>query len=153
MHARGDAESRCVDGFEHVSCKSVVKSESSRFRIRHGCFVIGTGTVRIATRSGVNELENTMTRYLLILGFSTWALAASAGEDVTFQTVDSNSDGFVSESEFVSWKTSTGEMSPADALIKFIEIDTDASGMISEAEMEAATAKMSDQDSHSNKQM
>ena len=29
-------------------------------------------------------------------------------------------------------------MSAADALIKFIEIDADASGMISEAEMEAA---------------
>lgn len=94
-----------------------------------------------------------MTRYLLLLGFSAWALAASAGEDVTFQTVDANGDGFVSESEFVSWKTSTGEMSPADALIKFIEIDTDASGMISEAEMAAAKAEKMGHDSDASKQM
>ncbi|MCR9079652.1 MAG: hypothetical protein NXH78_11175 [Hyphomonadaceae bacterium] len=82
-----------------------------------------------------------MTRYILLLGLATCAFTASAGEDVTFATVDANSDGFISESEFVSWKTSSGEMSAADALIKFIEIDTDASGMISEAEMEAAKAK------------
>lgn len=94
-----------------------------------------------------------MTRYLLLLGFSACAFAASAGEDVTFQTVDANKDGFVSESEFVSWKTSTGEMSPADALIKFIEIDTDASGMISEAEMDAARAQKSEEEPDSDKQM
>lgn len=82
-----------------------------------------------------------MTRYILLLSFATCAFAASAGEDVTFATVDANSDGFISESEFVSWKTSSGELSAADALIKFIEIDTDASGMISEAEMDAAKAK------------
>jgi EF hand len=94
-----------------------------------------------------------MTRYLLLLGISACAFAASAGEDVTFQTVDANKDGFVSESEFVSWKTSTGEMSPADALIKFIEIDTDASGMISGAEMDAAKARKSEQKSDSDKQL
>jgi hypothetical protein len=38
-------------------------------------------------------------------------------------------------------------MSPADALIKFIEIDSDASGMISEAEMNAAMAAKSEQES------
>ncbi len=94
-----------------------------------------------------------MTRYLLLLGISACAFAASAGEDVRFQTVDANKDGFVSESEFVSWKTSTGEMSPADALIKFIEIDADASGMISEAEMDAAKARKSEENSESDKQM
>lgn len=94
-----------------------------------------------------------MTRYFLLLGFSACAFAASAGEDVTFQTVDANKDGFVSESEFVSWKTSTGEMSPADALIKFIEIDTDASGMISEAEMDAARVQKSEEEPDSDKQM
>jgi hypothetical protein len=130
-----------------------VNSASSSFRIRHGFLAIGAGSLRVATQSGVIELENTMTRYLLLLGFSACAFAASAGEDVTFQTVDANKDGFVSESEFVSWKTSTGEMSPADALIKFIEIDADASGMISEAEMDAAKARKSEENSESDKQM
>lgn len=85
-----------------------------------------------------------MTRYLIVLSFAACAFGAAAGEDVTFATVDANSDGFISESEFVSWKTSSGEMSPADALIKFIEIDSDASGMISETEMQAAMAAESD---------
>ncbi len=82
-----------------------------------------------------------MTRYLLILGLATFALGANAGENLTFETVDANKDGFVSESEFVSWKTSAGDATPAEALVKFIEIDADASGMISEAEMQAAKAK------------
>ena len=88
-----------------------------------------------------------MTRYLVVLSFAACAFGASAGEKVSFATVDANSDGFISESEFVSWKTSSGEMSPADALIKFIEIDSDASGMISEAEMDAAMAAKSEQES------
>lgn len=98
-----------------------------------------------------------MTRYLALLGFAAFAFGASAGEDVTFNTVDSNGDGFVSETEYVSWKTSLGDTSPADALVQFIEIDADASGMISEAEMEAAKAKMKTDDKsgtdHSSDQM
>ncbi len=85
-----------------------------------------------------------MTRYLILSGLAFCALGATAGEAVTFATVDANADGFVSESEFVGWKTADGETSPAEALIKFIEIDADASGMISEAEMEAAMAAKSE---------
>ena len=88
-----------------------------------------------------------MTRYLVLLSFAAGAFSASAGETMSFATVDANSDGFISETEFVSWKTSSGEMSPADALIKFIEIDSDASGMISEAEMNAAMAEKSEHES------
>ncbi|MFN3212307.1 MAG: hypothetical protein ACE37M_04320 [Henriciella sp.] len=81
-----------------------------------------------------------MTR-IAILGISALcALGAHAGENIQFSTVDSDGDGVVSEREFVSWKTSLGEMSPADALVKFIEIDVDSSGDITEAEMEAAKA-------------
>ena len=98
-----------------------------------------------------------MTRYLALLGFAALAFGASAGEDVTFNTVDANGDGFVSETEFVSWKTSLSDASAADALVQFIEIDADASGMISEAEMMAAKAKMdADENSstdHSSDQM
>ena len=94
-----------------------------------------------------------MTRYLVLLICSAFAFGASAGEEVTFDMVDANKDGFVSESEFVSWKTSAGDMSPADALIKFIEIDSDASGMISEAEMDAAQSGDPKPESASDKQM
>jgi Ca2+-binding EF-hand superfamily protein len=80
-----------------------------------------------------------MTRFAILGAFAFCAFSAFAGEDVTFSTVDKNADGFISESEFVGWKTADGEMSPAEALVKFIEIDADASGMISEAEMQAAT--------------
>ena len=83
-----------------------------------------------------------MTRYLFILGLAVCALGANAGEDVAFETIDVNGDGFISESEFVTWKTSADKAAPAEALVMFIEIDTDASGMISETEMEAAKAKM-----------
>jgi|GEM_PF-3103926 len=94
-----------------------------------------------------------MTKYLLLLGLAMSAFGASAGEDISFTTVDSNSDGFVSEREFVSWKTSMGDTSPADALIQFIEIDADASGMISEAEMESALAKKATEESQESDHM
>ncbi len=82
-----------------------------------------------------------MTRFALIAAASAFCvLGATAGEDVSFESVDANGDGFVAESEFVTWKTADGTTSPADALVKFIEIDADASGMISEAEMAAAMA-------------
>ena len=79
-----------------------------------------------------------MTRTLLLSAFSIFAIGATASAGADFATVDTNADGFVSETEFVSWATASGEVSAADALIKFIEIDADASGMISEAEMTAA---------------
>ena len=79
-----------------------------------------------------------MTRTLLLGAISVFAIGATAHAGADFVKVDTNADGFVSETEFVSWATASGEVSAADALIKFIEIDADASGMISEAEMTAA---------------
>ena len=81
-----------------------------------------------------------MTRIAILGLISLCALGAQAGEDVQFSTVDSDADGVISEREFVSWKTSLGEASPADALIRFIEIDVDSSGGITKAELEAAKA-------------
>ena len=95
-----------------------------------------------------------MTRYIFILALVAAPLAASAGEEMTFDVLDANSDGFVSESEFVSWKTSLGDASPAEALVTFLEIDADANGMISEAELTAAKATMpADDSSHSDDSM
>lgn len=95
-----------------------------------------------------------MTRTFILSAIAFCAIGATAHAGADFATVDANSDGFVSETEFVTWKTSSGEMSAADALLKFIEIDADASGMISEAEMKAAkeTAK-DDSDSKSSTEM
>ncbi|MEP1143873.1 MAG: EF-hand domain-containing protein [Henriciella sp.] len=94
-----------------------------------------------------------MTRTLLLSVAAFCAFSASAGEDIQFSTVDANADGFISESEFVGWKTATGEYSAADALVKFIEIDADASGMISEEEMKAAMATKETSESTNDDQM
>lgn len=95
-----------------------------------------------------------MTRTMILTAFAVCAFGATAHAGADFATVDANADGFVSETEFVTWKTSSGELSAADALIKFIEIDADASGMISEAEMEAAmSAKEEDDTSADDTQM
>ena len=87
-----------------------------------------------------------MPRYLVLLSFAACTLAAAAGEEAGFAVMDGNRDGFISESEFVSWQTRSGDVSPADALIRFIEIDADASGLISELELEAAMAGKSEQE-------
>ena len=87
-----------------------------------------------------------MTRFALIAAASAFCLlGAQAGEDVSFEDVDTNADGFVTETEFVSWKTASGEVSTSDALTQFIAIDADASGMISPSEMEAAMAAKEDE--------
>ncbi|MEL7041769.1 MAG: hypothetical protein AAGL90_09600 [Pseudomonadota bacterium] len=85
-----------------------------------------------------------MTRFALIGVAAFCAFGASASEDVAFASVDTNADGFVSESEFIAWKTADGTVSTADAVVQFIEIDSDASGLISLAEMEAALATAKD---------
>ena len=90
-----------------------------------------------------------MTRTLILSAIAFCAIGATAHAGADFATVDANSDGFVSETEFVTWKTSTGDMSAADALLKFIEIDADASGMISESEMKAAKEMTKDDDDDS----
>jgi len=91
-----------------------------------------------------------MTRNFILSAIAFCAIGATAHAGADFATVDANSDGFVSETEFVTWKTSTGEMSAADALLKFIEIDADASGMISESEMKAAIAATAGDDDKSD---
>ncbi len=95
-----------------------------------------------------------MTRTFILTAVSIFAIGATANAGADFASVDTNADGFVSETEFVSWTTASGELSAADALIKFIEIDADASGMISEAEMKAAMeAKESDDMGEDSSQM
>ncbi len=91
-----------------------------------------------------------MTRTFILSAIAFCAIGAAAHAGADFATIDANSDGFVSETEFVTWKTSTGEMSAADALLKFIEIDADASGMISESEMKAASEMSKDEDGASD---
>ena len=91
-----------------------------------------------------------MTRTFILSAIAFCAIGATAHAGADFATIDVNSDGFVSETEFVTWKTSTGEMSAADALLKFIEIDADASGMISESEMKAAIAATAGDDDKSD---
>ena len=87
-----------------------------------------------------------MTRIAIVGRFALCALGAHAGENIDFSTVDSDGDGVISEREFVTWKTSLGEMSPADALVEFIAIDVDSSGGITEAELEAAKATKNESD-------
>lgn len=87
-----------------------------------------------------------MTRIAIVGMFALCALGAHAGENIDFSTVDSDGDGVISEREFVTWKTSLGEMSPADALVEFIAIDVDSSGGITEAELEAAKATKKESD-------
>ena len=91
-----------------------------------------------------------MTRIAILGALAFCALGANASENIDFATIDANSDGLISESEFVSWKTSLGDASPAEALVKFIEIDADASGMITKAEMDAAMAQTDKENSMSD---
>lgn len=67
-----------------------------------------------------------------------FAFTATAGEPVTFETLDADTNGLISESEFVSWKTADGQTSSAEAIIKFMSLDADSSGGITPEEFEAA---------------
>jgi len=80
-----------------------------------------------------------MTRTFILSAIAFCAIGATAHAGADFATIDVNSDGFVSETEFVTWKTSTGDMSAADA-----------SGMISESEMKAASEMTHDDDNASD---
>jgi len=80
-----------------------------------------------------------MTRVILMAAASAFCLAgAHAGEPVTFSDLDLNADGYVSETEFVGWKTASGEKTETEALEAFGMIDADASGLITSDEMDAA---------------
>lgn len=89
-----------------------------------------------------------MIRFASILAASAaFGLAAQAGEAVTFETVDADGSGLITESEFVGWKTTgDSETSSAEAIIKFLSVDTDGSGGITPAEFEAAMGTSSDMD-------
>jgi len=67
-----------------------------------------------------------------------FAFTANAGEPVKFETVDADTNGLISESEFVAWKTADGKTSSAEAIIKFMSVDSDGSGGITPEEFEAA---------------
>ena len=79
-----------------------------------------------------------MTRFAIRGALALCALPVSASENVDFASIDSDADGLISETEFISWQMAQGEDNPADALVKFIEIDADGDGKITEAELAAA---------------
>jgi hypothetical protein len=77
------------------------------------------------------------TPFLVAAAFAT-ALMAHAGEMPDFSGIDSDADGKISEAEFVSWKTSGGKSTEAEATAKFAKFDKDGDGWIIEAEYNAA---------------
>ena len=79
-----------------------------------------------------------MTRFAILGALAFCALPVSASENVDFASIDSDADGLISETEFISWQMAQGEDNPADALVKFIEIDADGDGKLTEAELAAA---------------
>ena len=80
-----------------------------------------------------------MTRfYITMIAGAMGALGAFAGEVLTFETVDTNMDGLITESEFVSWNTMGSETSLDDAIADFALIDVDSSGMLTSEEFDAA---------------
>ncbi|MEM1086560.1 MAG: hypothetical protein AAGH90_02445 [Pseudomonadota bacterium] len=74
----------------------------------------------------------------IVAATAAFGFAAQAGEAVTFETVDADGSGLITESEFVGWKTADGETSSAEAIIKFLSVDADGSGGITPAEFDAA---------------
>ncbi|MDJ0920567.1 MAG: EF-hand domain-containing protein [Henriciella sp.] len=88
-----------------------------------------------------------MTRIALITAAAIVCLSgAQAQVEATFEIVDTNADGYVSQGEFVSWQTASGEVTVTEATIKFVEIDTDGSGSITLAEMSAAMKGKTDEE-------
>ena len=77
------------------------------------------------------------TPFLVAAAFAT-ALMGHAGEMPDFSGLDTDMDGKISEAEFVSWKTSGGRMTEAEAVAKFSKFDQDGDGLIIEAEYNAA---------------
>ncbi|MEM8615734.1 MAG: hypothetical protein AAGF20_02255 [Pseudomonadota bacterium] len=81
-----------------------------------------------------------MTRFALLMATSisfglAILLAASADETVSFEAIDINADGLVSEPEYVSWRTADGSVTAMDAAVEFAILDVDASGALEEAEL------------------
>lgn len=85
-----------------------------------------------------------MTKTAIVAAFLVvCAMPVQAGEPETmagFDAIDADLDGVVSESEFVSHKTSSGEVTVEEAISLFADLDTDTSGMIEPEEFAAAKA-------------
>ncbi len=69
------------------------------------------------------------------------ALPAMAEDKTSFRIVDVNADSLVSQFEFIRFLTSNTGMPSTDALVQFIEIDTNRSRTISQTEWGIAYAK------------
>ena len=88
-----------------------------------------------------------MTRfYIAMIAGAMGALSAYAGEVLTFEAVDTNMDGLITESEFVSWTAMGGETSLDDAIADFALIEVDSSGMLTVEEFDTAFADAAEDD-------
>ncbi len=84
-----------------------------------------------------------MTRLFLTLGATLAVLAgAQAQSETVFGQIDTDADGMVSQSEFVSWRTIESNMDPVDAVLEFQKVDADADGSVSPEELEQAMSPM-----------
>lgn len=63
------------------------------------------------------------------------ALMGHAGEMPDFSLMDLDDDGLISEDEFVSYKSSAGTASEAEAKAKFTKLDLDSNGTVCEEEL------------------
>ncbi|MFN4225914.1 MAG: EF-hand domain-containing protein [Hyphomonas sp.] len=77
---------------------------------------------------------------ILAAGLSAAALAAHAGEMPGLPSYDTDGDGQISLTEFVTAKTAKGKVSEQEAAAKFAEADTNSDGYLSEAEYTAAAS-------------
>ncbi len=75
---------------------------------------------------------------MMAVGFV--AVPASADPVAKFEAMDTNSDGFVIESEFLAYHAAAGTKSQSDAMVAFVLLDKDGSNAISPDEMKADPA-------------
>ncbi|MEM7493853.1 MAG: hypothetical protein AAF296_10750 [Pseudomonadota bacterium] len=88
-----------------------------------------------------------MIRFASFLAVSVaFGLAAQAGEAVTFETLDTDGSGLITESEFVGWKTADGATTSTEAIMEFLTIDADGNGAITPEEFDAAMESKSSKD-------
>lgn len=86
-----------------------------------------------------------MKRFALIAtAAAAGAFAASAGEMVAYTDIDTNSDGMITETEFVTYKTAKGDVSQAEASEKFAMADANDDGVVTKAEFDAAVEAWKD---------
>ncbi len=63
------------------------------------------------------------------------ALMGHAGEMPDFSLLDLDADGLITEDEYVSFRSSAGRASEAEAKAKFTKFDLDSNGTVSEKEL------------------